>query len=51
MSVYVAVESGGPPFVAVTEKENAPDDVGVPLITPVLELSVSPGGSAPEEIE
>lgn len=41
----------GQPFasVAVIVKLNCPAVVGVPEMTPVVELSVSPGGSAPSE--
>jgi hypothetical protein len=43
-------ESEPTPFVAVTAKEYAPDPVGVPEITPVLEFRVKPAGIVPAEI-
>jgi hypothetical protein len=52
----IAMEYGRPPgqllaSVAVIVKLNWPAVVGVPEITPVVALSVRPGGSAPLETE
>lgn len=47
VSVYVAVESGAVPLLAVTVKVNDPLVVGVPDITPVVVSSWRPAGSEP----
>ena len=47
VSVYVAVESGAVPLLAVTVKVNDPLVVGVPEITPVVASSWRPAGSEP----
>ena len=49
-SVYVAALSGAVPFEAVTVKVEVPGVVGVPEMTPVVPLRVSPAGRAPLEI-
>ena len=48
---FVAVCAGVPESVAFTVKLAVPAAVGVPVIAPVLALSVSPAGSAPEAMD
>ena len=47
----VVLAWGLPESVTRAVRLNVPDAVGVPLILPVLPLSVSPPGSAPPEMD
>ncbi len=51
MSTVYVFESRPATLVAATAKVKEPSAVGVPLMTPVVGLRVSPFGSEPEEME
>ena len=51
LSGFVAVSRGVEESVTLTVKLDIPDVVGVPEITPVLGVSLSPAGKVPTEID